>query len=96
MVKNIEILNQRDVITVENEKTKLRMLHKTFTSDEFFAKLQESIGVNEEGKEWFKDGVTADVLCAGKSWRKGKLRLSLEFIPDENIEPPSLLDDFRK
>jgi hypothetical protein len=96
MVENIEILKKQDVITLEDEKTKLRMSHKTFTSDELFIKLQESIGANEEAKEWFKNGVLANVLVAGKLWRKGKVRLSIEFIPDENIEPPSLLDDFRK
>ncbi|MGI0479301.1 hypothetical protein ACN4EE_00775 [Geminocystis sp. CENA526] len=62
MTENIEILNKRDVITLEDEKTKLRMSHKTFTSEEFFTKIQESIGVNEEAKEWFKNGVIADVL----------------------------------
>ncbi len=89
MTENREILNKQDVITLEDEKTKLRMSHKTFTTDEFFTKLQESIGVNEEGKEWFKNGVCANVLVEKKLWRK-------EFIPDESSQLPSLLDDFRK
>lgn len=96
MTENVETLNRQDVITLEDEKTKIKMSHKTFTSDEFLTKLQESIGVNEEAKEWFKNGVCANVLVEGKLWRKGKVRLSIEFIPDESSQSPSLLDDFRK
>ncbi len=63
-------------------------------------------------KEWSDTGVECEVLkMDGRSWQKGKVRISLEFIPDEedeeiletNLEeesianklPGSRLDDLR-
>jgi hypothetical protein len=37
---------------------------------------------------WLNEGVDCEMLQAGGGgWRKGKLRLRLEFIPDEPNEP---------
>ncbi|WP_017296309.1 KGK domain-containing protein [Geminocystis herdmanii] len=96
MNKNVELLNQEDVIKVKNEKTKWVITHSTFTVNDLTSGLTQKFGGNEELMKWSKEGVEANVLVEGKSWRQGKVRLSMEFIPDENIEPPSLLDDFRK
>lgn len=96
MTDNIELLTPEDVITIEDEKTKPRMPHKTFTVDELRLSLAQNLSFNEEQKEWLKNGVSAKVLVAGKLWRKGKVKLSIEFIPDENEQEKSPLDDFRK
>ncbi|NCO74824.1 MAG: hypothetical protein GW795_05870 [Cyanobacteria bacterium] len=93
MTDKIELLNSQDVISLENEKTKPRMPHKTFTIEEFKNLLLQNLSLNEDQKEWCNNGVCAKVLVAGKLWRKGKVRLSVEFILDE---PESPLDDFRK
>ena len=69
------------------------MPHKTFTIEEFKNLLLQNLSLNEDQKEWCNNGVCAKVLVAGKLWRKGKVRLSVEFILDE---PESPLDDFRK
>ncbi|MEB3174383.1 MAG: KGK domain-containing protein [Cyanobacteriota bacterium] len=39
------------------------------------------------------EGVECEVLAPGKPWRKGKIKVSFEFIPDE---PESPLDDIRR
>lgn len=96
MSKNVEPLNQEDVIRIKKKETKWVISHPTFTVNDFTSELTQKFGGNEELMKWSKEGIEANVLVEGKSWRQGKVRLSLEFIPDENIEPPSLLDDFRK
>lgn len=96
MNENIEHLNSEDVITLMNPQTKLRMPHTTFIVDELIISLTQNLSLNEDSKEWLKNGVPAKILAAGKSWKKVKIRLSLEFIADENEQEKSPLDDFRK
>lgn len=63
-------------------------------------------------EKWLIEGVEAEVLQLEKGWKTGKLRISIEFIPDEEEEevevevsneaspqkalPPSPLDDLRQ
>ncbi|WP_017296311.1 KGK domain-containing protein [Geminocystis herdmanii] len=96
MIENTEYLDEQDIINLTNPQIKWRMPHTTFSVDEFLIKLSQNLVFNEDSEEYLKDGVPVRILSQGKLWRKGKVRLSMEFIPDENIEPPSLLDDFRK
>jgi hypothetical protein len=42
------------------------------------------------------DGVECEMLSPNKSWRKGKVKISLEFIPDESDEYESPLDEIRR
>ncbi|MEH1994154.1 KGK domain-containing protein [Nostoc sp.] len=45
------------------------------------------------------DGISAEVLCPGKDWQKGRLKLvvnyHVEFIPDQVVGSLSPLDDLR-
>lgn len=36
--------------------------------------------------QWATTGVPAEVLTSSKGWRKGKVRLTVEFIPDEDVD----------
>jgi hypothetical protein len=63
---------------------------------EFLSSLQQKISGEDAGVQWLGEGVEAKVLSVGKKWRKGKVRLTIEFISDEPDEPKSPLDDFRK
>jgi hypothetical protein len=49
-------------------------------------------------RKWLDDGVECEILKPGNNWQKGKVRIkiSLEFCPDEALEPPSPLDDIRR
>ncbi len=38
--------------------------------------------------QWATTGVAAEVLTSSKGWRKGKVRLTVEFIPDEDVDRP--------
>jgi hypothetical protein len=67
-------------------------------------------GKKDEKLEWFANGITGQVLKYGANgWQKGKVRISLEFCPDEpelqkastpdqlvSSDPESPLDDIRR
>jgi hypothetical protein len=43
--------------------------------------------------KWLIEGANCEVLSPGKGWRKGKVKISLVFCPDEADSP---LDDIRQ
>ncbi|MBD1899246.1 hypothetical protein NDI44_08580 [Trichocoleus sp. DQ-A3] len=46
--------------------------------------------------QWFKEGVQIEYLrTSGGGWKKGTLRLYLNFVPEEEDDPNSL-DSFRR
>ncbi|MBD2119438.1 KGK domain-containing protein [Trichocoleus sp. FACHB-262] len=50
-------------------------------------------------KDWFGNGIDCEVLELGdKAWRKGKIKIkvSIEFHPDESEATESPLDDIRQ
>lgn len=90
--KVVEILNQNDVLSLKEWKYSLEIKHGTFKVNEFIYRVLASTG-HTVAKEWCLDGVDSEVLVEGKGWRTGKVRLTMEFYPDE---PESLLDDIRR
>ncbi|MBD1887945.1 hypothetical protein H6F82_01240 [Coleofasciculus sp. FACHB-SPT9] len=46
--------------------------------------------------DWLGDGLTCELLKPRKEWQKGKLRLRLEFVPDEPSDNHESLDPLRK
>ncbi|MFB2839758.1 KGK domain-containing protein [Floridanema evergladense] len=68
----------------------------TFTAEELLQTLKEIFNPREEEIGFFENGVTCKVLKPGKNWQKGKIRITLEFCPDEPKQPTSPLDDIRK
>ena len=59
--------------------TSALMYQCTFKVSEFMAIMQSKL-VEEK---LFSDGIDCELLSAGKNWRKGKLRMRLEFTPSE-------------
>jgi len=58
------------------------MFQCTFKVSEFMTILQSKIS----DEELFIEGIDCEVLSPGKNWRKGKVRLRLEFTPDQPEE----------
>lgn len=56
---------------------------QTFTVQE----LAESIRRNkhESYNPWFDEGMPCKVMRPGTGWQKGRLRISIEFRPDESV-----------
>ena len=59
--------------------TSALMYQCTFKVSEFMAIMQSKL-VDEK---LFSDGMDCELLSAGKAWTKGKLRMRLEFSPNE-------------
>jgi KGK domain len=84
-----EGLDIDDVVSLKDTESLLGMPNPTFKIKEFCKFLTSKI--NQKTK--WEEGVEAEVLAAGKGWRKGKVKLTMQFIPDE---PESPLDEIRK
>lgn len=100
MVEFMCELNDDDVVAMSKE---FNFAHQPMTKYEDLIKaLEGQLNFNHErrGTVWLTDGVECEVLRVGGGWLKGRMRLSLEFIPDteesENLVlPQSPLDDLR-
>jgi KGK domain len=89
MENKLTSLNNDDVVSVNlseiNNKT--FFLHPTFKINHLMAKINESLNhkiSDEEKKQLLGDGIDCELLTTNlQGWKKGKLRLKLEFHPDE-------------
>ena len=84
-------LNGDEVLTVSYDDNIL-MNHHTYKAEELLHAIGNKIDHRKKEK-WCIEGVPCEVLAPNQSWQKGKVKISLEFIPDE-IESP--LDELRK
>jgi KGK domain len=90
------VLNQHDVV---NTKSNILINHETFTSSEFLEKMREPLSITRSdraGYEWIGEGIDCEVLACHNNtqgWQAGKLRIVLEFIPNEILEPTNQRDN---
>ncbi len=100
MTLQFEGLTHNDVVCIKFDDHVVIMDHRTFRVGEFANALAEhSIPGDDTARQWASDGVACEVLVEGKGWRTGKVRLSLEFCPDDLVETPAAgfpLDELRK
>jgi KGK domain len=87
MNNKFKSLEWDEVISVQNS-AKILIPHVTFKMSELLNALKDLIrrheGLTEPKAEWFFDGIECQVLTYGaKDWKKGKVRLTIEFCPDE-------------
>ncbi|MCT7954051.1 KGK domain-containing protein [Laspinema palackyanum] len=116
MSNNFEPLRADEVVSVDNS-LKILVNHPTFKTHELTEalitllknadRIFQADKVDEKMK-WGGEGITAQVLKYGADgWQKGKVRISLEFCPDEpevkktsnepnTSEPESPLDEIRR
>lgn len=87
MSNNFERLEHEDVVSVYSGQ--IFVNNRTFTVSEFITAMmqihKQKGGELTEGKEnWFSEGIDCKMLKPGaKSWQRGKVRISLEFEPEE-------------
>ncbi|MGL6344135.1 MAG: KGK domain-containing protein [Waterburya sp.] len=86
-----KIINDDEVLSIDNKEDNVLINHHTYKADEFLDKLRERIGLSKEHK-WIVEGVPCKLLSPNQSWQKGKVKICLQFIPDQ---PASILDDIR-
>lgn len=113
MNNNFENLKSDDVVSVYAGQ--IFVTNRTFTVGEFVSAMMQAtkkqLGELTEGKEnWFGEGLECKILKPGaKSWERGKVRISIEFEPEEleiaqtvdsseseNGKSESPLDDIRQ
>ncbi|MGC1393662.1 MAG: KGK domain-containing protein [Coleofasciculaceae cyanobacterium] len=88
-------LDQNDVVSVNiKEHGWLVIQYQTFKVAEFNAAIQNCLQGRESAKLMLLgEGFPCEVLKPCSNWQKGKIKLRLEFCPDEPISP---LDDIRQ
>lgn len=113
MSNEFERLEREDVVSVYSSQ--ILVNNRTFTVSEFISTMMSIMrdkggGLTEDEEQWFREGLECKILKPGaKSWQRGKVRISLEFEPEElevagvpeNSESPasiasSPLDDIRQ
>jgi KGK domain len=89
MSDRFESLESGEVVSIQHE-TQVLNGHRTFRSGELNDTIKGLVekaiaGWSEEKNDWFTDrGIDCEALRFGsKGWQKGRIRLSLEFCPDE-------------
>lgn len=102
-------LEREDVVSVYSDQ--ILVNNRTFTINEFVTAVMTIVkgqsGWTEEKAKWFTEGIDCKLLKPGaKSWQRGKVRVTLEFCPEElevkdSTELPvnsdnSPLDDIRQ
>lgn len=113
MSNEFKQMEREDVVSVYSSQ--ILVNHRTFTVNEFISAMMSFIrdkggGLTEDKEKWFGEGLDCKILKPGaKRWQIGKVRIALEFIPEElevaenseNNESPankanSPLDDIRQ
>ena len=84
-------INNNEVISVAREDNIL-ISHHTYKAEEFIHALGNRID-HHKMERWCIKGVPCEVLTPHHGWKKGKVKISLEFYPDE-VESP--LEDIRQ
>ncbi|MEQ9480752.1 KGK domain-containing protein [Coleofasciculus sp. F4-SAH-05] len=122
---HLKRLQQDEIVSLSEDSLSILIAHPTFKVSEFMKAMINLLINNdnvlkysiqkkrrdiEEVNGWWNEGIQGQVLThEGKGWQNGKVRLTLEFCPDEaEIEetsasnepeisqPESPLDDLRQ
>lgn len=90
MDEQFRTLNKGEVLSVD-DSSQILIGHRTFRVSEFSESIRMQLeyglgGWTEEKDGWFSDkGIHCEVLRFGANgWQKGRVRISLEFCPDES------------
>ncbi|WP_373530677.1 KGK domain-containing protein [Nostoc sp.] len=87
-----ERLNHDEVVSIEPDTFDKLNIAKTFKVRDLITAIKEYIGTEETDEvNLYTQGLNCEVLqFSTQGWKKGKVRLALEFCPDE---PESPLDE---
>jgi hypothetical protein len=92
-------LNPDDVVSMDEPAASLIAQDPTFRIDQLQKTFRQLLGNSSVTQSWIEDGANCQILSAstGKGWKKGKIRIRFEFVPDEPEPSPdaSFLDSLR-
>ena len=88
-------LDKNDVLSIDQPQQGWVVIqYRTFKAGDFIAEINRYLQGQGNAKDMlFGEGLECEVLRPGSNWQKGKVRLCLEFCPDQ---PESPLDDLRQ
>jgi hypothetical protein len=95
MNNKFDLLNSDDVLTVNPDTFEDLDITRTSKVIHLLEAIQECFGCDTKVVALFsKEGVECEVLKLGaKEWEKGKVRINLEFCPNQPSESPLLLNN---
>ncbi|HYW17989.1 MAG TPA: KGK domain-containing protein [Nodularia sp. (in: cyanobacteria)] len=95
MGNTFEHLNHNEVVSVKPETFNNLEVARTFKVSDLLIAIMECVKAdNTNEAPLYGSGLNCEVLKLGAmKWQTGKIRISLEFCPDE---PESALDDIRQ
>jgi len=82
-------------IEFQGDRTLFSSIH-TFIVSDLISKLKSVLAYglsHAEREAFFNEGIDCRLLKPGSDWQTGKIKISIEFIPDEINSP---LDDIRQ
>jgi hypothetical protein len=92
MEREFQRLHHNEVVSVNSETFDNLEVSNTFKVIQLLAVIKELVGLDAVESSLFDQGIDCEVLrFRAQDWKKGKVRLTLEFCPDQ-IESP--LEDF--
>ncbi|MDP5018603.1 KGK domain-containing protein [Anabaena sp. UHCC 0187] len=83
MSHQFDRLDENDVISINPENFDRLDVSKTLTAVELIEAIKDYIGADDPDAKLFTAGIEAKVLRPGDSWKKGKIRVAIEFLSDE-------------
>lgn len=87
-------LHHHEVVSVTSETFESLEVATTFKVIQLLEAIKELVGLEIEESALFGAGIECEVLrFRAIDWRKGKVRLALEFCPDKDESP---LEDFNE
>lgn len=96
MNNRFEALNGDDVVSVNPKTFENLDISHTSRVVHLLAALQEYFYHATNEAILFTEGIDCEVLRLGaKGWQEGKIRINVEFCPNQPSEPESPLDDIR-
>lgn len=87
MENQFEHLRRDEAISI-SDSDQFLISHTTFKVKELLKTMEGLLGAPEK---WFDEGVSCEIISPSKSWRKGRVKVCLEFYPDE-AETPEILE----
>ena len=92
MEETNKMIRADEVVSIEKQEDQLLIKHPTYQAIEFLNELGNHIAGHKKEK-WIDKGVPCKMLSPNQNWQKGKIKICLQFIPDQ---PESVLDDVRQ
>lgn len=84
MDREFQRLHHHEVVSVNLETLENLEVANTFKVNQLLAAIREMLGLNTQESSLFDQGVACEVLrFRANDWQKGRVRLTLEFSPDE-------------